>query len=1349
MYKPRSTYRIQFNKDFNFKSLERIIPYLKSLGVDTVYASPVFKAMPGSTHGYDVTDPLMINPQIGTEKQLISLSRKLKAFGIGWMQDIVPNHMAFHPDNSWLMDVLKHGKASAFANYFDIDFSDKIMVPFLGTDLEEAVATGAIRVKKAEGRYCLEFGGHSWPVNESGLSFLKIHGTRQVNRDPGLLFEVIGMQNYRPCHWQQTESRINYRRFFTVNSLICLNIQDKEVFDAYHAYIFDMVEKGVFQGLRIDHIDGLFDPEAYLQALRQRVGQKVYITVEKILEDREKLPSGWAAQGTTGYDFLAMVNNLFTNQNARKPFNDFYQKVTGKKLDVGSMVHEKKSAILYGHMKGELDNLIHLLLQLELVERKKVEEVGRENLKKALGEMLIAMPVYRYYNYSFPLPADERDKVAELLHQVTAQQALHDAGSLLEALFLTEPESNSNTLNKKISRFYQRCMQFTGPLMAKGIEDTLMFTYNRFIAHNEVGDAPNAFGLSVAEFHDRMQERQSLWPLALNATATHDTKRGEDVRARLNVLSDIPKEWAKVLKELSDWSKGLEKKDAWVNWLHSNDVYLMIQTILGILPMPGEEADDIGERLEEYVRKALREAKKRSDWAGPDEVYEERVKDFVNRLIRPEGKAYRIMAKLLDKIADFAVVNSLSQLLLKFTCPGIPDIYQGCELWDLSLVDPDNRRPVDFKTSEEMLGDLTGLDLKKLWQQRYSGKIKLWLTSVLMKIRSNYPAVFEQGEYIPLTVRGKYRENIFAFLRSFEGECILVAVPLGMAGLADSISEEPFDWLDTEIVLPKTLPVRWRDLLWEQTGAKDILHEGIRINQIFGQVPIAVIAFWQQQPERSAGILMHISSLPSSFGIGDLGPGAKDFIGFLAAARQRYWQILPLNPTKADTGHSPYSSNSAFAGNVLLISPEGLLEDGLIREEELADAKLIEDTRIDFAAVEKSKFRLLSLAYERFQRTAGSPLWEEYQGFCTDEGGWLEDFALYAAVKNHHQNREWYHWPREYRGRDQKVLRSFSKANAAQISEIKWQQFIFYRQWAALKRYAGENGIKVIGDLPFYVDRDSVEVWAQPEMFKLDSELNPLKIAGVPPDYFNDKGQLWGMPVFDWQQMKADNFNWWKNRLEQNSKLFDLVRLDHFRAFSNFWEVDAAEEDASGGLWEKGPGLAFFRLMEKALGSLPFIAEDLGELSDDVDALRKGFGFPGMKVVQFAFGEDLLVSPNIPHNFSDDCCVVYTGTHDNNTVRGWYENELDAEGKKRLELYAGPGLSAGNVHKLAARMAYSSKAKIAIVPIQDVLGLGSDSRMNSPGSLAGNWLWRLGANELSAEHSHWLGQQAEVFGRIG
>jgi len=1347
MYKPKSTYRIQFNKDFNFKSFDQIIPYLKNLGIETLYASPIFEASPGSTHGYDVVNPLKINPEIGTEKELLAISKKLRAAGISWLQDIVPNHMAFHSNNAWLMDVLKNGEKSKYAVFFDIDYAEKLMVPFLREDLEDAISNLTVQVTKTDQDYVLSYGESNWPINLEGFSFIKKYSLKEINKNPDYLKKLVDLQYYRLCNWQETDKRINYRRFFTVNSLICLNIQNSVVFETYHKYIFQLIEKGIFQGLRIDHIDGLYDPKVYLDQLRKHVGDDIYVVVEKILARNEEMPAEWKAQGSTGYDFLAMSNNLFTNKAAEKPFNQLYQEVTGKKQDPAKLMHEKKTAILYQHMHGELDNLFNLFVNSNLVDHKRINSVGEEKIKQALGEMLIQMPVYRYYNYTFPLSPDDVSKINDLLRPVIKNLRLQEAGKLLEEVFLTNPNKKDIAYNQKMQAFYQRCMQFTGPLMAKGVEDTLMFTYNRFVGHSEVGDAADAFGVSIEEFHENMIRRQLNWPLSMNGSSTHDTKRGEDVRARLNVLTDIPERWAKVVHELLKLMASLQQKIPSFKWLHQNDIYLILQTIIGALTMPGEEEDDMNDRLSQYIEKALREAKKRSDWAEPDEDYENSLKDFAQLLISPQSGGYNILSVFLKEIADFAIVNSLSQLLLKFTCPGIPDIYQGTELWDLSLVDPDNRRPVDYQKRDGFMVDLENSTSKTLWQERYSGKIKLWLTKTLFNIRKEHYELFENGDYIPLTVQGKYFKNIFAFARKQNQKWIIVAVPLGMASLTKTIADKPFDWLDTEILLPENAPTAWKDLLSKQSAVKDFLNQGIQVNQLFTEIPLAIIALKQKTPERSAGVLMHITSLPSSFGIGDLGADAKQFVDFLSASKQHYWQILPLNPTKAENGHSPYSSNSAMAGNVLLISPEYLKEEGLLTESELENARFPFNDQIDFKAVEKSKAKLLRQAYKRFLKIEHKALQNQYQDFCDSQKDWLEDFAIYVAVKEHHQHLEWYHWPDAYKKNERKTIETFTQTNAQEIDEIKWQQFIFYKQWAQLKQYANQNGVKIIGDLPFYVDRDSVEVWAHPEFFQLDADLNPEKVAGVPPDYFNEKGQLWGMPIFNWDNMKAEEYSWWVKRLKKNIELFDLIRLDHFRAFSSYWEIPAGDTDATGGKWVEGPGNGFFKIIRKELGVLPFIAEDLGEISDDVEVLRNGFHFPGMKVLQFSFGEDLLASPHIPHNFNSVNSIVYSGTHDNNTIKGWFKNELDANAKNRLALYTGIKINEKNVNEVVARMVYASIAKTAILPIQDILGLGEDSRMNTPGSMANNWLWRLQPEKLTVELRNWLKKQTEIYGR--
>jgi len=1347
-FRPLATYRIQFNKDFNFSALEKIIPYLKSLGVETIYASPIFQASPASMHGYDVTDPLKINSEIGTEKQLLALSAKLRKEGIHWVQDIVPNHMAFHPDNHWLMDVLEKGKKSAFFSYFDISpaAKEKLMVPFLGEELQEAIVKGSIKLTQAGKVFILSFGGNDWPINSQGQSYVREHTVAKINRDKALMRNLIDSQYYLPCYWQKTEKAINYRRFFTVNSLICLNIQSPQTFNAYHEYIFKLIDKGVFQGLRVDHVDGLADPKAYLRKLRKSVGPEAYIVVEKILAHNEQLPVDWGVEGTTGYDFLAISNNLFTNKMAQKPFDEIYKQVTGKIPDPAALAYQKKKDILYGHIQGELDNLVSLFIRSELTEKEDLDRIGETSLKNALGELLIRMPVYRYYAYDFPLSGTALDNLTALFDQVTGIPENHNAGKLLKQVFLEEPLKRDKNYRIKLGKFYQRCMQFTGPLMAKGVEDTLMFSYNRFAGHNEVGDSPESFGLQVDSFHQYMTERQLHWPFSMNAGATHDTKKGEDTRARLNVLTDIPGRWETLVRELLKLAAALQQKTPAYRDLHPNDIYLLFQTIAGMLALPGQEEDELEPRLSAYLEKALREAKKRSDWAEPDEQYESKFKRFAGHFTGPGAKGYQLFRSFVNEIADFAVINSLSQLLLKFTCPGIPDIYQGTELWDLSLVDPDNRRAVDYLKRSAVLADMENFPPRKLWEDRYSGRIKLWLTAKLLKIRKENQLIFESGEYIPLDVRGKYHKHICAYARKKDKEWILVAIPLGLASLCRTDGYGNFDWGDTEIILPQHAPPCWKDLLMDDIGAKDILRAGIRIDQLFTLLPIAVVLLEQKVQERAAGILMHITSLPSAFGIGDLGSEAYRFIDLLSAGKQKYWQILPLNPTKDQNGHSPYSGISAMAGNTLLISPELLLQEGLVRPD-LKKARLPLDHHVDFKAVEHLKARLLKEAYQNFSKNPGDDLHQAYIAFCKNETGWLDDFALYTVIKQHHHGLEWYKWPEGLKRREVSVIQAFTEKVSGKIREVKWQQFIFYRQWAQLKSYASEKGISFIGDLPFYLDLDAVDVWCHPECFELNDNFMPEKVAGVPPDYFNEKGQRWGMPVYDWKAMKTEGYSWWINRLKKNMELFDLLRLDHFRAFYAYWEIPAADQDASGGKWVKAHGNHFFKTLGAALGHLPFVAEDLGEASAGVEALRQAFNLPGTKVLQFAFDEDLLASPHIPHNFTDANCVAYSGTHDNNTLKGWFENELGPEGKKRLSLYSGQNITAENVHQVLARLVYASMAKIAILPVQDILGLDENARINIPGQAQGNWTWRIGADDLDEAAVQDLKMLTEIFGR--
>ena len=497
---------------------------------------------------------------------------------------------------------------------------------------------------------------------------------------------------------------------------------------------------------------------------------------------------------------------------------------------------------------------------------------------------------------------------------------------------------------------------------------------------------------------------------------------------------------------------------------------------------------------------------------------------------------------------------------------------------------------------------------------------------------------------------------------------------------------------------------------------------------------------------RAAGILLHISSLPSRFGVGDMGPEASKFADFLNKGKQKYWQLLPLNPVSVSATPSPYTSISSMAGNTIYISPELLVEDGLISEDELTQHELPQTDKADFLEADRVKNILFDIAYNNFKANAGSKLLPAYKEFCKQEAYWLNDYALYLALKNEHGYAAWFQWPESYKQRDPSSLTAFSVTHAEALDKIKWLQFIFDKQWKSLKKYCNELAVQMFGDIAFYVGYDSSDVWSNPDIFSLDEEGNISGIAGVPPDYFNSDGQLWGMPVFRWDVLKNTKYDWWMKRINRNLELFDEVRLDHFRAFADYWEVPGNHHNAINGTWKEGPGLDFFKVVEKKFGRLPFIIEDLGEITQAVCDLRDDLGFPGMKILQFAFGQDMATSVHIPHNYTPNY-VVYTGTHDNNTTVGWLrQNTGDAETKNLLR-YIGGRPSQRNIHLLLGRLAYSSTARIVILPAQDVLGLDESARMNTPGTMDNNWVWRLLPGQLRSAEVMLLRKWTELYNR--
>ena len=479
---------------------------------------------------------------------------------------------------------------------------------------------------------------------------------------------------------------------------------------------------------------------------------------------------------------------------------------------------------------------------------------------------------------------------------------------------------------------------------------------------------------------------------------------------------------------------------------------------------------------------------------------------------------------------------------------------------------------------------------------------------------------------------------------------------------------------------------------------------------------------------RASGILLHVSSLPSDYGIGDLGAGARGFADILNAAGQRCWQMLPLNPTDGVYGESPYSSPSAFACNPLFLSPALLNESGWLTKEDLEVDYNFPAAAVDFSKVRSCKTRLFEKAFQNFQESEKSG--SDYDEFCRREGFWLESYAAFTVLKEIYPGKRWDQWPEKLKRRDKQALEEVRQKYAERIQYIKFLQFAFDRQWRLLRSYCAGLNIKLIGDIPIYVNEDSADVWADPHYFKLDSHLRPVSVAGVPPDYFSETGQRWGNPVYDWDALKAERYEWWMRRLQRQFELFDIVRIDHFRGFEQYWEIPAEEPTAVNGRWADGPKDDFFKVMKERFSDHSIIGEDLGIITEEVTALMERFDIPGMKVLQFAFGGDLKTHPYIPENYTENC-VVYTGTHDNNTTRGWFEHDATEGERRSLNEYLNKDCSARDIARDLVCTALSSCAFLAVIPFQDILNIGQEARMNVPGTACGNWLWRYQPGQVS------------------
>jgi 4-alpha-glucanotransferase len=496
--------------------------------------------------------------------------------------------------------------------------------------------------------------------------------------------------------------------------------------------------------------------------------------------------------------------------------------------------------------------------------------------------------------------------------------------------------------------------------------------------------------------------------------------------------------------------------------------------------------------------------------------------------------------------------------------------------------------------------------------------------------------------------------------------------------------------------------------------------------------------------DRGSGILLHITSLPSNEWVGNLGPGAYQFADFLARAGQHYWQVLPLTPPSPGECNSPYSCASAFAGNTLLISSELLVDDGYINQDDIAYPKISRLDQVDYEKAYSFKSAVIEAAYNLFINRHDKA---DFERFCIENSYWLDDYSFYNALKANFGPISWADWPTEIRDRIPDAVGKYRARLNREIEKEKFAQYLFFKQWMALKRYCNERNIQIVGDLPIYLSGQSADVWSHPEIFKLNKDKRPLFVAGVPPDYFSKTGQLWGNPVYNWDKLTQTGYDWWLRRIERNLRLFDILRIDHFRGLAAYWEIPAGERTAINGKWVNVPGLDFFNKLQERYHDLPLIAEDLGTITPDVKEFIDKLNLPGMKVLLFAFGESLPRNPYAPHNHQKNS-VVYTGTHDNNTVRGWFEHEATPVDKASISDYLGCEIDSDNISWLFIRMAEQSVADMAILPLQDILGLDSQSRMNTPSTITGNWEWRLSPAMLSSDIEGKLRHLTSICGRI-
>ncbi|HZM33683.1 MAG TPA: malto-oligosyltrehalose synthase [Burkholderiales bacterium] len=770
---PRATYRVQFHRGFRFRDATKLVPYLARLGVSHLYASPFLKARPGSAHGYDVIDHNAVNPEIGAETDLQELLKTLRKHDMGLVMDLVPNHMGvLHADNAWWLDVLRKGEASPYARYFDIDWAPgKLLLPVLGEHYGEALESGKLEVRGDSVCYF----DHRFPLNEKSRK-----GLKRI-RDPLDLHRLLEQQHYRLAFWRVASDEINYRRFFEITDLAGVRVEDKAVFDATHALARRLAAQGGIDGVRIDHPDGLADPRGYLERLN-RIFPRRWIVVEKILADHERLRENWPVHGTTGYRFANVLTGVFIDAGAEARFDRVYRRFIGEAGSFAHIAYMSRWLIMSTTLAAELNMLASWLARIAAGNRR-TRDYTASGLRLAIGEIAARFPVYRTYVTREGIADADRRYIDWAVGAARRASRAADPSVLdfVRSVLTLEAAPPSGMRRTEMLRFVTRFQQFTAPVVAKGVEDTAFYRYNRLIALNEVGGHPDRFGLSLKAFHAAQEDRARHWPYTMLGSSTHDTKRSEDARARLAALSETPSGWRMALRRWSLVNRSHRTEIAGEPAPSRDDEYHFYQALIGI--WPGGSPAELATRLKAYMLKAAREAKLRTSWINPDAEYEATLERFVDGALG--SSLFRKDAdELISRLSRIGLLVGLAQALLKVASPGVPDYYQGTELWDFSLVDPDNRRPVDFALRKKLLSDIEqSTSAASLLKDISDGKAKLYVIRKGLELRRALPGLFHGARYQPLYADGGREENVVAFALRSGGQAVVAVAPRLFSGL--------------------------------------------------------------------------------------------------------------------------------------------------------------------------------------------------------------------------------------------------------------------------------------------------------------------------------------------------------------------------------------------------------------------------------------------------------------------------------------------------------------------------------------------------------------------------------------